>query len=304
VLFKGAIVPEKVKVILNINGGRLAGEAKMALIEKAMHTVGLDYELSPTSSAVDGCNVAQQAARDGWPIIVAAGGDGTINGVVNGLMRAAGMEQTSRLGIIPLGTANDLADMLSLPRDVIAACRRLAASNTRLIDVGIVNDHYFVNNSAVGLEPVVSMEHERIRYISGDIRYILAALKGISQAQTWHMHLTWDTGIYDGPITLVSIGNSRRTGGSFYMTPQAALDDGLLDFIYAFGMSRWQMLKLLPKTFKGEHIRHPLVSYLQTKSLSIISSPPTPIQADGEVIAKQATEIHYQIIPKKLRVII
>lgn len=295
---------DKLKVILNINGGRLAGEAKIALVEKALQTAGLDYHLVPTHSAAEGCKAAQQATLEGWPIVVAAGGDGTINGVVNGLLQAAGENHTSTLGIIPLGTANDLADMLTLPRDITAACQRLAASATRLIDVGVVNEHYFVNNSAVGLEPVVSMEHERMRYIGGDLRYLLAAFKAIIKAQTWHMRLVWDTGSYDGPVTLVSVGNSRRTGGSFYMTPHAAVDDGLLDFIYAFGMSRWQMLKLLPKTFKGEHIHHPLVSYLQTQSLSIVASPPTPIQADGEVIAEQAVEIHYRVIPRKLRVII
>lgn len=297
-------MPHKVKVILNPRGGRLKGQAKIALVEQAMQKVGLDYHLEITNNAADGCRLARQAAQAGWPIIVAAGGDGTINGIVNGLVKAAGEKQPPILGIIPLGTANDLADMLGLPRDVTAACQRITAGNTRLIDVGIVNGHYFVNNSAVGLEPMVSIEHDQMRQIKGNLRYLLAALKSIIKAQTWEMRLTWDKGIYDGPITLISVGNSRRTGGSFFMTPKAVVDDGLLDFVYAFGMSRGQMLKLLPRTLKGSHIHHPLVAYLQTKRLSIVASPATPIQADGEIIEKNAIEINYGIMPQKLPVIV
>jgi diacylglycerol kinase family enzyme len=88
------------------------------------------------------------------------------------------------------------------------------------------------------------------------------------------------------------------------MTPQAELDDGLLDFVYALGMTPWQMLKLLPQTLKGKHIHHPLVTYLRTRSLAITISPTTPIQADGEIIAVAATTIDYQIVPQILRVIV
>jgi diacylglycerol kinase (ATP) len=143
-----------------------------------------------------------------------------------------------------------------------------------------------------------------MRRLKGNLRYIAAALKSIINAKPWSMRLDWGSGIYEGPITLVSVGNSPRTGGSFYMTPRAVLDDGMLDFVYAWGMSRWQILWLLPQTFTGKHIHHPLTAYLRTKSLSITASPPTPIQADGEVIDKAAIEINYRIIPKKLRVIV
>lgn len=203
-----------------------------------------------------------------------------------------------------MGTANDLADVLHLPRDATAACQRIAAGNSRVIDVGTVNGQYFTNNSAVGLEPVVTINHEQMRRVKGNLRYLLAALKTIIQAKPWRMRLVWDDGTYEGPVTLASVGNSHRTGGLFYMTPHAVLDDGLLDVVYALGLTRWQLLTLLPKTLKGDHIRHPLVRCLQTKSISITASPPTPIQADGEVIAKTATEINYSIIANKLRVIV
>jgi YegS/Rv2252/BmrU family lipid kinase len=298
------MVADKLKVILNPYGGRLPTTAKMALVEQGLRQTGLDYELEVTARRGHGIELARQAACNGWPVVVAAGGDGTLSEVASGLLQAAGKAEAGILGIIPIGTANDLADALNIPLETAAACQRLAAGATRLIDVGVVNGHYFVNNSAVGLEPLVTVAHDRMRWVNGNARYILAALRVLSRARPWHMCLSWGDSAFDGPINLVSVGNSNRTGGSFYMTPQAKPDDGLLDFVYATGLSRWQMLRLLPQTFTGRHIQHPQVVYRQTTALSITAFSPTHIQADGEIIDDNATEINYQIIPKKLRVII
>lgn len=295
---------DKVKVILNPYGGYLNGRTKVARVEQALQQAGVDYDLELTSRANHGVELARRASAEGWPVVVAAGGDGTINEVVNGLIQNAGEAEAGILGVLPIGTANDFADMLNLPRELQAACQRIAAGQTRLVDVGWVNGRYFVNNSAVGLEPIITIEHEQMRWVNGKLRYILAALKGIFKSKAWEMRLTWSNSIYEGPIILVSVGNSARTGGSFYLTPYAALDDGLLDFVYATKMTRWQLLRLLPKTFKGTHIHHPQVVYRQTNSLSIITSPPTPIQADGEIIDQNATEINYCVLPGKLRVIV
>jgi diacylglycerol kinase (ATP) len=298
------LVVDKVKVILNPYGGRLTREAKMARVEQALRQAGLDYHLELTTHRGQGIELARQAALGGWSTIVVAGGDGMINEVVNGLMQAAGAAEAGILAIIPIGTANDLAEMLQLPADISAACQRIAVGQTRLIDVGQVNGHYFVNNSAVGLEPMVTVAHNRMRWINGNLRYVLAALQTIGRAKTWPMRLAWGDNAYDGPITLVSVGNSHRTGGFFYMTPHAVLDDGLLDFVFASGLSRWQMLQLLPQTFTGAHIQHPQVVYRQTTSLSITAFTPTLIQTDGEIIAENATDIIYGLIPRKLRVIV
>lgn len=295
---------DRVKIILNPYGGRLSEQEKVSRVKQAFAKTGLTYDLTLTTAPGQAIELARWAAQEGWSVIVAAGGDGTISEVVNGLMAYAGGREAGTLGILPLGTANDLADMLALPRNLEEACQRIVTGKTRLIDVGQVNNRFFVNNSAVGLEPMVSLAHEEMRWVKGDLRYIFAALKAISKAKFWQMKLTWDEGSYEGPLTLVSVGNSRRTGGAFYMTPQAKVDDGLLDFIYALKASRLEMFKILPQTFKGKHIHHPLISYLQTTTLSIIASPGTPIQADGEIIEREATDITYRVIPNKLRVIV
>ena len=277
---------------------------KINQVKQALQATQLNYDLELTDYPKHGIELAQCAVQEGWSIIVAAGGDGTVNEVVNGLMHSVGEGEAGTLGILPLGTGNDLADSLQIPRDLKSACKRIVAGKTRLIDVSQVNERYFVNNSAVGLEAAVTVNHSQMRWVKGNVRYVLAALKTIFNAKPWQMRISWDGGEYDGPAVLVSVGNSNRTGGSFYMTPHAILDDGLIDFIYGMNVGRWQLLWLLPKAFSGDHIYHPLVNYKRTTQLKIVTSPATPAQADGEIFDDNITELNYRIIPKKLRVIV
>jgi diacylglycerol kinase (ATP) len=223
---------------------------------------------------------------------------------MNGLVQAAGDSLAGPLGVIPLGTADDLADNLGLAKTVDAACRALQAGHTRTIDVGCVNGRFFDNNSAVGLEPMVTVTQEAIKNIKGTPRYILAALTAILKHKPWQMHLSWDSDEYEGSTVLVSVGNTPRTGGSFYMTPRAVPDDGNLDLIFAGQMSRLRLLRLLPMTFSGRHVEEPEITYARTTRMTIECDPPTPSQADGELFDRSATHIEYSILPNKLRIIV
>ena len=294
---------DKIKIILNSFGGPLERPQKLALIEQGMQAAGLSYDLSETERPGHGTQLARAAVEQDFTTLVAAGGDGTINEVVNGLMHSS-HNVTCTLGILPLGTANDLATVLNLPEDISQVCNIMAVGNTRAIDVGRVNGHYFTNNSAVGMEPMVTITQHEMRWLKGIGRYVLAALKVIAQAKTWEMHIGWDDDSYEGSAILVSVGNSARTGGAFYMTPKAQVDDGVFDVVFGHDISRFQMITLLPKTFSGSHIGHPQVKYFRTKTLTIKTTPATPIQADGEVIATDATQIRYEIIPAALRVLV
>lgn len=296
---------QSIKVILNPYAGRWNAKKQIEPLKAELAKAGLSFDLVVTQTPGEGIDIARRAAEAGCETIIAAGGDSTISEVLNGLMQAAeasGVAQVGTLGIIPLGTANDLADMLEIPRDLGDACRKIAAGNTRLIDVCRVNERFFGNNSAIGLEPMVTLEAERISSIKGSMRYIVAAVRAIWKRPAWNASINWDSGSFQGPITLVSVGNSPRTGGAFWMTPEATLDDGTLDFVFAPQMSRLALLRLLPQTFSGNHINHPLVMYRKTRKLTI-NIDPTPLQADGEVIDREAVMLHYSILPQKLRVI-
>lgn len=299
-------------VILNPYSARWKARARKPEAEAALREAGLECSWSESRGPGDCSRLAEEAARRGDQPIIVAGGDGTIGEVINGLARAQtspgglGSESLALgpLGVLPLGTANDLCDNLGIPRDLKQASRVIAAGHLREIDLGSANGQLFANNSAVGLEPVVSIHNIELVWLRGVVRYLVAALWAIFQNPSWDMDLRWDGGSYAGPVTLVSVGNCRRTGGLFFMTPKAQPDDGLLDFIFAPALSRVALLRLLPKTFNGSHVQDPRVREHRTRSLSIHCQTPTPLQTDGEVSSRGLQEVTYQVHPRRLRLLL
>jgi diacylglycerol kinase (ATP) len=292
------------KIIVNPYAGRWKAKAAIPEIRRTWDALRAEYDLVVTEGPGHGIDLAREAARAGFNPVVAAGGDGSISEVLNGLLQAAGKQEPVSMGVIPLGSADDFADMVGLAKGVESASRAILAGRTRALDVGCVNGRYFDNNSAVGLEPMVTLTQAAMKRLKGTPRYILAAFKTILSHEPWHMQLTWDDGSYEGPITLVSVGNTKRTGGAFWMTPRAEPDDGYLDFVFGGEMGRLKLVRLLPTTFNGSHVDRPEVTYERTTRLTIDSERPTPIQADGEVFDLAATHIEYSLLPGRLHVIV
>ena len=210
------------KVILNPYANRWNAKLRWPEAETALKAAGVEFELTISERPRHIIELTAEAARAGFSPIIAAGGDGTIGETVNGLAQAATSDETrlGPLGIIPLGSANDLVDSLGLPRELGAAAQVIAAAKTRRMDIGRVNGFYFANNSAMGLEPYVTLKQQRIGWIKGVARYLVAALQGIMDGPSWNVTLDWDDGHFRGPVSLVTVGNAPRTGG-FYMIPHA-----------------------------------------------------------------------------------
>lgn len=289
----------KIKVILNPYANRWRAGSRVDEVRAAFTAVGLSPDIVQTTRPQEGIALAETAVSEGYDAVVAAGGDGTLNEVANGLLRAAGNGPTVPFGILPIGTANDFSDMVGLPRNLSQAVQIIAAGKTRPIDAGRINDHFFINNCAVAMEPMITLENIRMKRLSGEIRYVVALLKGLIKLKAWQMKVQWDGGGYDGPTHLLSVCNGPRTGG-FYMAPDAAVDDGLFDFVFAPQVPKLTVITILVKLFRKTHIYHPQVVYGRTTHIILTSQPGTPIHADGEIIAEAATQIEYQILPGKL----
>ena len=304
------------KVILNPYAGRWLALKRKAEIISALEEAGVDFELVSTEKPGDGSKLSAIAVEAGFNPIIAAGGDGSISEVVNGIMQAlTSGEEVSPvfLGVMPLGSANDFVDNLHLPKDLGEAAKVISTGKYRTIDLGHVitrgngQERYFDNNAAIGLEPFITLIQQRITRIHGTIRYLLATLIGILNNPRWSMHLTWQGGEYHGPVTLVTVGNCPRTGGLFYMTPHADPYDRKLTFVYGFMSTRLQILKLLPRTMRsssGSYVEHPDIHEIHSDWLKVTLDNPTPAHADGEIIAASISEIEYRVIPDKLHVLL
>lgn len=292
------------KVILNPYSGRWLARKRRPEMEAALHGAGIDYELAETTAPGEGVTLAEAAARQGFSPIIAAGGDGALGEVVNGLRRAAPDGVLGPLGLMPLGTANDLVHNLGLPLDLKAMASAIAGRKTRRIDLGQANEWVFNNNSAVGLEPVVTQYNIRMVRLRGVVRYLVAALRAINQHPTWTMRLEWDDGGYEGPISLVTVGNCPVTGGLFRMAPAADPTDGKLTFVYAYAPSRLKMLSLLPRAISGDYVKDPAVHQHHTTRLHISMTPDSPIQVDGELRSDALSEVTYTALPARLDVLV
>lgn len=299
----------KALVIYNPYSGRWSALKKRQEAEAALHNAGINYELKLTEAPGNAMDLAARAVHQGYSPIIAAGGDGTISEVVNGLAVAAGEKLKTGpigpLGILPMGSANDMVDNLGLPKNLNAAAQVIASGNTTLIDLCKVNTRYFDNNSAIGLEPFITLIQQRIKRLRGTMRYLVATLMGVYANPRWNMRLEWEGGDYTGLITLVTVGNSPRTGGIFYVTPHANPCDGLLTFVYGYMPTRRETLQLLPRTMKpgpGNYVEHPSIHEINSPWLRIHSENPTPMHADGEIQSQGILDLHYCILPERLTV--
>jgi diacylglycerol kinase (ATP) len=274
----------------------------------ACDQAGLEADLALIPAAGKGAQEAMLASEGGYDAVIAAGGDGTVHEVVNGLITVAGDGPddgpTLPLGVIPVGTGNDFNDMAGLPRDLLSAAQIIASGQTRQVDAGRVTvdgvTHYFDNNCALAMEPVVTIENVSMTRLSGNIRYVVAVIKSLAKLNAWPMRVRWDGGGYEGPIVLLSICNSPRTGGLFLMAPQAKMDDGLFDFVYAPDLPLRQVIALLPRLVRGTHVKHKKIVYGRSARLTVECERGSPVHADGEVLSDSARRFTYEILPGKI----
>ena len=297
------------KVILNPYSNRWISQARWPETQAALKAAGVEFESVISDRRGGVTDLAEEAARAGFSPIIVSGGDGTIGDAVNGLARAArsGDEPIGPLGIMPTGSANDLVVNLGIPTDLNEAAKVIKAGKTRAIDLGKLNDRFFANNSAAGLEPYVTTKHEKIHNIKGIARYLLAAVQAIMDKPEWRGEVKWDGGEYNGPLTLVSIGNGPRTGGLFFMAPHALLDDGKLTFAYGYRKTRLGMFIALPRAMKpgkGSYVEMDGMYEVECTRLTIHLDHPSPAHTDGELFPQFIQDFEYSIQPGRLKMIV
>jgi diacylglycerol kinase (ATP) len=297
----------KVKILLNPYANRWVAAAQAPAVDVACQAAGLDYELLVIPEPGGGKPETINALQNGFDVVVAAGGDGTVSEVVNGLIADSEGKNTKPLGVIPLGTGNDFSDMANLPRDIGEAVDNIGHGHTRQIDAARVTldgeTYFFDNNCAIAMEPMVTLEHIRMTKTSGNIRYVLALLRAIVKLKSWELDVKWDQGEYQGGSYVLSVCNSARTGGLFPMAPGAKMDDGQLDFVLAPDVGKSRIPLLLTRLFRGTHIHDSRIIFERTRRIEISCDPPTPVHADGEIIGEHVSSIVYEVLPGKLTLI-
>jgi diacylglycerol kinase (ATP) len=295
------------KVILNPYSNRWNSEKRWPEAESALKAAGVDFDIVISQKKGQIVELAEQAVYEKCSPIIVAGGDGSIGDAANGLMRAVQSRKGKLvpLGIMPTGSANDLVYALGLPTDLKEAAKVIGAGKTRQMDLGKLNDRYFVNNSAAGLEPYVTIKHEKIHRIKGIVRYLVAAVQAIMDKPEWHGNVKWDGGEFNGKLSFISIGNGRRTGG-FFMTPHADPFDEKLTLAFGYRGTRLGLFQALPRAFnedKGSYVEMDGMQEVHATRISIHLDTPSPAHTDGELFLDWMQDFEYEILPKCLNII-
>lgn len=289
----------KIKIILNPYANRWGAQAQEQTLREMLSTADCSCDMVVTQAPGEAIDIAETAVHEGYDVVVAAGGDGTINEVINGILRATPEGPTLPFGILPLGSANDFNKLAGLPDTSAQAFEVIEAGHTRQIDAGKVNDRYFINNSAIAMEPTVTLESWKIQRLSGESRYIVALIRALARLNAWQMDASWDDDQFQGPAYLLSVCNSERTGG-FTMAPGAEIDDGVLDLVIAKEVPKLTFLQMLLQLLQGKHTEHDDVIFTHVTEISITTDPGTPVHADGEVFSTSETKFNYSVMPGKV----
>ena len=229
--------------------------------------------------------LAADAARYGHDRVIAVGGDGTVQEAVNGLL---GAQADAELGIVPLGSGNDLARSLGLPTEVASAWRIAIGQATRRIDVaharnGTGTARWFASAGGIGFDAqVAAAMADRSGWQAGRAGYVLTTLAELRRFDNRRVRLTIDGAAETDDVLFVAIANGAFYGGGMRIAPGASVDDGLLDVCVVGDISRLTVLRQLPNLYRGTHIRHPAVSMRSGTTVEADGDGDTRIHLDGE----------------------
>jgi len=296
------------KLIVNPRSNKGRTAALLPEITRYLRHLKIEFEVQMTDVPGQATNFAQQTVPDRYRRVIAVGGDGTCHEVVNGLLIAAQRGgQVPALGVIPTGSGNDLAHSLGIHPDIEQACNILKNGSGRVIDVGRVTvdgkSLFFANNVGLGLDAEVALTTRKSRILRGFLMYLGSALWAVAFGKwPYQARFSFNNEQHEQTITLFTVANGQRSGGGFFFTPEAKLDDGLFDICYASSLSRFEVLNLLPKTLKGTHIHHQAVTLRRSNKIQIFVEAGIPGHIDGEILCILGRRFTFEILPKALRV--
>lgn len=276
-----------------------AGQA--AALENALHEAcavwrdaGWTVDLRPTEGPADATRIAREAAAQGYDVVVAAGGDGTVNEVVNGL---AGTP--TALGVLPVGTVNVWVREIGIPLQPRAAAEALLHAERRLIDLGKAGERYFLLMASLGFDATVTatVRSDHKRWL-GAFAYVVQGVKIAFHFQGVRARLRIDGKKLHGRFLMIVIGNSQLYGGVVKLTADALIDDGLLDVCVIKGSTLRGAPLRMWSILRRSHRADPYIAYYRARHVTCVTSKPFDVQVDGDHIG--STPMSFEVAPGAL----
>jgi YegS/Rv2252/BmrU family lipid kinase len=301
---------KKVKLILNPMADmgaawRAANDLRPVIMEFG------NADWSGTVYPTHATDLARQAGLDGYDLVIALGGDGTVHEVVNGLMQVPA-EKRPALGVVPLGSGNDFAHAVGVPLESDRALRHALSGQASGVDIGLMVDEngrkeYFDNTVGIGFDAVVTIRSHKLPVVRGFLMYLTAVIQTILlNHDPVLMQVESDGEKWEEKALMTTLCNGGREGGGFIIAPDAKVTDGQFEFAMVRDCSRLMMFRLIPEFMKGTHMSFSQIKMGSCKTFSIKADRPMYAHADGEVFTSFGSNMRslsFELLPVALQVV-
>lgn len=271
---------KRARIIYNPTSGREAFKKELPTVLERFEVAGYETSTHATTSEGDAILAAKIAVERQYDIIVAAGGDGTINEVINGI---AEQEYRPKLGIIPVGTTNDFARALSIPRNIRKAVDIILSDQSMLLDIGKVNDHYFMNIAGGGKLTELTYEvPSKLKTMLGQLAYYMKGIEMLPSLKPIRTKIEYDGNVFDDEIMLFLVANTNSVGGFEKLAPDARLDDGYFSLLILRKSNLAEFIRIVSLALRGAHLDAENVIYAKAKHIKVTTDEKMQLNIDGE----------------------
>lgn len=290
---------KRARLIYNPTSGREEMKRRLPDILQKLDRGGIETSCHATIGEGDATLAAAEAAERGYDLIIAAGGDGTLYEVINGL---ANKENRPPLGILPVGTTNDFARATGIPKHWEYACDLIINQYTRPIDVGVANERYFINIAGGGsLTELTYDVPSKLKTMVGQLAYYMKGLEKMTRLRPTELKFVAEgVGEFHDEYMMFLICNSNSVGGFERLAPESKLDDGLLDVLLIRKMNLAEFIRLVTLALRGEHLSDPHVTHFRTSSLKVTTPDYVQLNLDGEYGG--VLPCNFSVLPSHLRI--
>jgi diacylglycerol kinase (ATP) len=271
---------KRARLIYNPTSGRELIKRHLPDILEKLELAGYEASCHATTGAGDATNAARIAVERQYDVVIAAGGDGTINEVVNGL---AEQEFRPKLGIIPAGTTNDFARALHIPRDIGAAVDIITKGELIPFDVGRIDDKYFINIAGGGRITELTYEvPSKLKTMLGQLAYYLKGMEMLPSIKASELRIEYDGKLFEGEAMMFLVGLTNSIGGFEKLAPDASINDGLFSLLILKKVNLAEFIRVASLAVRGEHVNDPNVIYTKANRIKVHSEEKVQLNLDGE----------------------
>lgn len=287
------------RLIYNPTSGREEMKRRLADILERLDQGGIETSCHATTGEGDATIAAAEAVERGYDLIIAAGGDGTLNEVINGMAEKPNLPP---LGVLPLGTTNDFARAMGIPKNWEDSCNLIVRQESRLIDLGKANDRYFINIAGGGSLTELTYEvPSKLKTMIGQLAYYLKGIEKMASLSPTELIIRANgQETYHDEFMLFLIANTNSVGGFEKLAPGARIDDGLFDVIALKKCNLAEFIRLVTLALRGEHLNDKKVVYFRTDAMEVTSPGHVQLNLDGELGGTLPGQ--FQILPQHLRI--